>query len=299
MTQAEAAAPSAWRGGAAEKAAPGLYIVATPIGNLRDITLRALATLAGCDLVLAEDTRVSRTLLAHYNIATPLSSYHEYNAAEVEPGLVARLRDGAAIALICDAGTPLLSDPGARLVGAAVAAGARVVPIPGASALLAALTVAGLPADRFFFEGFLPVKSAARRARIALLAAVPGTLVFYESPRRAAVTLADLAAVLGARAAVLARELTKHFETVRRGTLLSLAEELASEPTPKGEIVLIVAPPGEADAPGPADLDAALRRALGKFSVKDAASIVAAETGAPRRVVYARALQLAAGGDEA
>lgn len=282
-----------WRGAAQQRVTPGLYIVATPIGNLRDISLRALSTLAGVETVLAEDTRVSRTLLAHYGIGTPLSAYHEHNAALARPGIIARLQAGAALALISDAGTPLISDPGYKLVTAAIEAGVPVVPIPGASALLAALTVAGLPADRFFFEGFLPAKSAARRARIAELAAIPGTLVFYESPRRTQETLVDLASVLGPRAAVIARELTKHFETVRRGTLPALAAELANEAAPKGEIVLLVAPPGEASAPQPAEIDAALRAALAKFSVKDAVAIAAAATGAPRRALYARAVELA------
>ena len=286
-----------WRGGAQERVTPGLYIVATPIGNLRDISLRALSTLAGVETVLAEDTRVSRTLLAHYGIATPLSAYHEHNAALVRPGIIARLQAGAALALISDAGTPLISDPGYKLVTAAIEAGVPVIPIPGASALLAALTVAGLPADRFFFEGFLPPKSAARRARIAELAAIPGTLVFYESPRRTLEALEDMAAVLGPRQAVIARELTKHFETVRRGALPALAAELAAEATPKGEIVLLVAPPGEASAPQPADIDAALRAALAKFSVKDAVAIVVAATGAPRRALYARAVELARDGE--
>lgn len=294
MSIASQNAARPWRGGAQETVAPGLYIVATPIGNLRDISMRALATLEGVECVLAEDTRVSRNLLTHYGIATPLSAYHEHNAALVRPGIIARLVAGAALALISDAGTPLVSDPGYKLVTAAIAAGVPVIPIPGASALLAALTVSGLPADRFFFEGFLPVKSAARRARIAELAAIPGTLVFYESPRRVAETLVDLGAVLGPRDAVIARELTKHFETLRRGTLPGLAAELANEPTPKGEIVLLVAPPGSTPAPDPGDIDAALRAALLKFSVKDAVAIVGAETGAPRRALYARAVELAA-----
>ena len=294
MTTAAPSEARQWRGGVTERVAPGLYVVATPIGNLRDISLRALATLEGCACVLAEDTRVSRTLLSHYGIATPLSAYHEHNAALVRPGIIARLQGGAALALISDAGTPLISDPGYKLVTSAIAAGVPVIPIPGASALLAALTVAGLPADRFFFEGFLPVKSSARRSRIAELAAIPGTLVFYESPRRTQEALADLAAVLGPREAVIARELTKHFETLRRGTLPLLAAELEQEATPRGEIVLLVAPPGVAMAPGPADIDAALRVALEKFSVKDAVAIVGAQTGAPRRALYARAVELAA-----
>ena len=282
-----------WRGGPSERVAPGLYIVATPIGNLRDISFRALATLAGVETVLAEDTRVSRTLLAHYGVATPLSAYHEHNASAVRPGIIARLKAGAALALISDAGTPLISDPGHKLVCEAVAAGVAVIPIPGASALLAALMAAGLPADRFFFEGFLPARAVARRSRIAELAAIPGTLVFYESPRRTAEALSDLAAVLGPREAVIARELTKHFEIFRRAALPVLAAQLAQEDTPKGEVVLLVAPPGEAAAATQQDVDAALREALRKFSVKDAAAIVCAQTGAPRRALYARALELA------
>lgn len=277
----------------AEKIPPGLHVVATPIGNLRDITLRALATLAAADAVLAEDTRVSRHLLAHYGIATPLVAYHEHNAAAMRPVLLERLQKGESLALISDAGTPLVSDPGFKLVAEAVTLGLPVTSVPGPSAVLAALVVAGLPTDRFFFEGFLPVKSGARRTRIAELAAIPGTLVFFESPRRLAETLGDLAAVLGPRHAAVARELTKHFESVRRGPLDQLAADYEQDGPPKGEIVLLVAPPGE-DAPllaGPA-LDERIRAALEKFSLKDAASVVSAETGHPRRAIYARALEL-------
>lgn len=280
----------------AEPISPGLHVVATPIGNLRDITLRALATLAAADAVLAEDTRVSRNLLAHYGIATPLVAYHEHNAAAMRPILLARLRKGDKLALISDAGTPLVSDPGFKLVADALAADIPVTAAPGASAVLAALVVAGLPTDRFFFEGFLPTRSGARRARISELAAIPGTLVLFESPRRLAETLADLAAVLGPRQAAVARELTKHFEQVRRGAVDALAADYEREGPPKGEIVLLVAPPGE-DAPaleGEA-LDERIRAALEKFSLKDAASVVAAETGQPRRKIYARALELTAG----
>ncbi len=274
--------------------ASGLHVVATPIGNLGDVTLRALAALAGADLVLAEDTRVSRTLLNHYGIATPLSAYHEHNADTVRPQLLARLEAGAALALISDAGTPLVSDPGFRLVGDALAHGFAVKALPGASAVLAALVVAGLPTDRFFFEGFLPSKSGARRQRIAELASVPSTLVFFESPRRVAEALADLAAVLGPREAAMARELTKMFETVRRGTLPALAAALADEPPPRGEVVLLVGPPGAAPALDAHALDGRIRVALETLSVKDAAAVVSAETGQPRRAVYARAVALAA-----
>ncbi len=279
----------------AESIRPGLHIVATPIGNLGDISFRALATLAAADAILAEDKRVTSHLLAHYGIATPLVGYHEHNAAIIRPRLIARLQGGAALALVSDAGTPLISDPGFKLVAEAAAAGIEIISVPGPSAVLAALSVAGLPTDRFFFEGFLPPRSAARRTRIAALATIPGTLVFFESPRRAAETLADLAAVLGDRPAVLARELTKRFETVRRGSLGSLAEELAGEPDPKGEIVLLVGAPDEsAGQMSGADLDASLREALETLSVKDAASVVSARSGLPRRAVYARAVELAA-----
>jgi len=278
----------------AERIAPGLHVVATPIGNLRDISLRALSTLAAADAVIAEDTRVTKTLLAHYGIATPLVAYHEHNAHVVRPQLMARLAGGAALALVSDAGTPLVSDPGFKLVAEALAANVPVTSVPGASAVLAALVVAGLPTDRFFFEGFLPPKSAARRARLAELAAVPGTLVFFESARRVAETLADCAAVLGAREAAVARELTKHFENVRRGPLDTLAREIAEGEPLRGEIVLLVGPPVEGAAEiSEASLDERLRAAMKTNSVKDAAAIVAGETGQPRRRVYARALQLA------
>jgi 16S rRNA (cytidine1402-2'-O)-methyltransferase len=281
----------------AEPIRPGLHVVATPIGNLQDISFRALATLAAADAVVAEDTRVTKTLLAHYGIATPLIPYHEHNAAMMRPRLIARLGAGGALALVSDAGTPLVSDPGFKLVSEALASKIEVISVPGPSAVLAALVVAGLPTDRFFFEGFLPAKSPARRQRIAALAPVPGTLVFFESPRRLAETLEDLAAVLGEREAAIARELTKHFETVRRGALSELAAALANEAPPKGEIVLLVGPPGErATALSPEDLDARLSGAMTNLSVKDAASLVSAETGLPRRQVYARAIELSAGG---
>ena len=278
----------------AEKLAPGLHVLATPIGNLRDISLRALSTLAAAEAVIAEDTRVTKTLLAHYGIATPLIAYHEHNAHQVRPQLLARLSGGAALALVSDAGTPLVSDPGFKLVAEAVAAGVAVTSVPGASAVLAALVVAGLPTDRFFFEGFLPSKSAARRARLAELATVPGTLVFFESARRVAETLEDCAAVLGTREAAVARELTKHFESVRRGPLPELAREIAEGEPLRGEIVLLVGPPMEGAAEiSEASIDDRIRAAMKTHSMKDAAAIVAGETGQPRRRVYARALQLA------
>src|SRR5262245_65299997 len=222
----------------------GLYLVATPIGNLRDITVRALEVLAAADLIACEDTRVTRKLLDRYGIATSLTPYHEHNAAEARPKLIARLADGAAIALVSDAGTPLVSDPGYKLVREARAAGASVTALPGASAVLAALTLSALPTDRFFFEGFLPAKEAARRARIAELKRIPATLVLFETGPRVADALADLAAGLGPREAAVCRELTKFYEEVRRGDLATLAREAAQTGEPRGEMVIVVAPPG-------------------------------------------------------
>ncbi len=273
--------------------AAGLYVVATPIGNLGDVTLRALSMLAAADAVLAEDTRVSRTLLARYGIETPLSPYHEHNAAEARPRALRRIAEGQALALISDAGTPLVSDPGFKLVAEAVSAGLAVTTAPGASAVLAALCVAGLPTDRFFFEGFLPPRSAARRERINALAAVPGTLVLYEAPSRLAEMLADLAHELGPRPAAVARELTKLHEEVRRGTLDALAAEFAAGGAPRGEVVVIVGPPLRREVVDETTLDADIRAALGSLSVKDAAAAVAARHSLPRREVYARALALA------
>ena len=273
--------------------APGLHIVATPIGNLADVTLRALATLAAADAVLAEDTRVSRHLLDRYEIFTPLVAYHEHNAAQARPRLIARLAAGEALALISDAGTPLISDPGYKLAAEAVAAGIPLTSVPGPSAALAALTSAALPTDRFFFEGFLPPKASARRERINALAGIPATLVFYEAPSRLAAALADLAAELGPRPAAIARELTKLYEETRRGTLPDLAAHYAAEGAPKGEIVIVVGPPLAAPRLDEAALDSEILAALGALSVKDAAAAVAAQTGLPRRQVYARALRLA------
>ncbi len=277
----------------AEPIAPGLHVVATPIGNLRDITLRALSTLAAADAVIAEDTRVSHNLLAHYGVTTPLVAYHEHNAAVMRPHLLARLAKGAALALISDAGTPLVSDPGYKLVAEALAAGFAVTSVPGPSAVLAGLVVSGLPTDRFFFEGFLPPKSAARRARINELAFVPATLVFFESPRRLAEMLADLAVELGDRPAAVAREVTKLYETTRRGALTELAGYFGAEGPPKGEIVVLVGPPDAAAPIAEQDIDRLLHGALESLSVKDAAAAISAQTGAPRRQVYARALTLA------
>lgn len=271
---------------------PGLYLVATPIGNLRDITVRALEVLAAADLIACEDTRVTRKLLDHYGIATTLTPYHEHNAAQARPRLIARLTAGGAIALVSDAGTPLVSDPGFKLVREARAVGASVTALPGASAVLAALTLSGLPTDRFLFEGFLPAKEAARRARIAALKRIPATLVLFETGARIAASLADLAAGLGPREAAVCRELTKLYEEVRRGDLGTLARQAAQAGEPRGEIAIVVGPPAREPDVTTGDLDALLRQALDRLSVKEAVAEVAAVTGMPRREIYQRALAL-------
>src|SRR3984885_3662039 len=277
----------------AERIAPGLHIVATPIGNLGDISLRALETLAGADLIACEDTRVTRKLLDRYVIGTPLTPYHDHNAEEARPELLSKLADGAAIALVSDAGTPLISDPGFKLVRAATQAGHPVTALPGASALLAGLTVAGLPTDQFFFAGFLPPKEAARRARIAELGRIPATLVVFETGPRVAAALTDLAAGLGPkREAALCRELTKLHEKVLCGDLATLAQNCAQSEL-RGEIVLVIAPPPEPAAASVAETEALLRAALLRVSLKDAVGEVAEATGLPRREIYQRALALA------
>jgi 16S rRNA (cytidine1402-2'-O)-methyltransferase len=271
--------------------AAGLYVVATPIGNLRDMTLRGLETLAAADLIACEDTRVTRKLLDHYGIATPLTPYHEHNAGEARPLLLGRIASGAALALVSDAGTPLVSDPGFKLVREAQAAGHRVTALPGASAVMAALVLGGLPPDRFFFEGFLPAKEAQRRKRIDAIKRVPATLVLFESGPRIAAALADLAAALGPREAAICRELTKLHEEVRRGDLAGLATDYAAGAETRGEMVIVIAPPS-APADEAGDLDALLRQALARLSVKEAVAEIAAVTGRPRREVYQRALAL-------
>jgi len=270
----------------------GLYLVATPIGNLRDITLRALEILAAADLVACEDTRVTRKLFDHYGLSAPLIAYHDHNAESARPKILEKLAAGGAIALVSDAGTPLISDPGYKLVRAATEAGYPVTAAPGPSSALTALTVAGLPTDRFFFEGFLPAKEAARRARIAELARIPATLVLFESGPRLAATLADLAAGLGAREAAVARELTKLHEEVRRSDLGTLAADYAAGAETRGEIVIVIAPPAASAQPSAADIDALLQAALARTTVKEAVAEVAAATGEPRRAVYGRALAL-------
>ncbi|MEL6680448.1 MAG: 16S rRNA (cytidine(1402)-2'-O)-methyltransferase [Pseudomonadota bacterium] len=272
-----------------------LHLVATPIGTAADVTLRALEILRGADVLAAEDTRQARKLMDIHGVrleGRPLLPYHDHNGAAQRPKLLAHLEAGRSVAYVSDAGTPLIADPGYQLATAAIAAGHTVRAAPGASALLAALAVAGLPTDRFFFAGFLPPKAAARRRSIGELAAVPGTLVFYEAPHRCAALIADLAEGLGPdRPAALCRELTKRFEEVRRASLGDLAAELADGAALRGEIVIVVGPgaPREVAAE---DIDDLLTAALETGSVRDAAAEVALATGLPRRDLYQRALLL-------
>ena len=274
--------------------APGLYIVATPIGNLRDITLRALDVLAQADLVLAEDTRVAAKLLGAFGLSKKLERYDEHAAERARPKAMQALQDGGRVALVSDAGTPLVSDPGYRLVREAALAGLPVIPIPGASAVLAGLAVAGLPTDRVLFAGFPPPRPAARRTFLEELAGVRATLIFFEGGSRLAESLADMAAVLGPqRPACVCRELTKLYETVARGSLA----ELAADPrfvAPKGEIVVLVGP-GREEAASAEDADAALAEALSRLKPADAAAEVAKALGLPRRDLYRRALELKGG----
>ncbi len=270
---------------------PGLHIVATPIGNLSDITLRALATLAHADIVFCEDTRHSRRLFEHFGLKPRLAAYHDHTPAETRGKILAALAEGKIVALISDAGTPLISDPGFKLVRDAIGAGHTVTAEPGPSAAIAALTLSGLPTDKFLFLGFLPTKSHARREELLRIKDVRASLVIYESPQRLAAMLGDLAVVFGARPAAVARELTKLHEEIVRGSLAELAAHFAKAQTPKGEIVIIVGPPGD-EPREEIDLDAALTNALEHVSLKEAVAQVTAELGLSRRVVYARALAL-------
>lgn len=283
---------------------PGLYVVATPIGNAGDITLRALEVLRAVAVIACEDTRKTGPLMARLGLSTPLTPYHEHNAARQRPALLARLARGEALALVSDAGTPLVSDPGYRLVTAAIEAGHPVIPLPGPSAPLAALVASGLPSDRFLFVGFLPAKAGARRTALAEVAAVPATLIVFESPRRLADTLAAMVETLGDRPAAVCREMTKLYEEVRRAPLADLAAWYAEAGAPRGEVVVVVGPPASASdtraAPSAESLDRALRNALSDgLGTRDAAARVATETGQPRRDLYRRALALGrqSGGD--
>ncbi len=273
-----------------EPLSPGLYIVATPIGNLGDLTPRAADTLCRAALIAAEDTRVTAKLLRHIGSTRPMTPYHDHNADAVRPKLLARMRDEA-IALVSDAGTPLISDPGYKLVRDARAAGIAVTTLPGPCAAIAAMTLAGLPTDRFLFAGFLPSKQGARTAAIEELKSLRATLVFYESGPRLGASLAALAEGLGPRPAAVAREVSKKFEEVVDGDLPTLAARYA-DAGPKGEIVVIVGPPGEEAAATADDLDAALVKAMAGAPLKTAVAEVAAALSLPRKQVYARALEL-------
>ncbi|TYC54110.1 16S rRNA (cytidine(1402)-2'-O)-methyltransferase [Rhodobacterales bacterium] len=276
---------------------PALYIVSTPIGNLGDMTVRGLETLAAAGLIACEDTRVTATLTHKFGLKTPLLAYHEHNADRQRPRLLAELAEGRAVALVSDAGTPLVSDPGYRLVRDVVAEGFKVIPIPGASAPLAGLVASGLPSDTVLFAGFLPQKGGPKTRRLEELASVPATLIFFESPHRTGATLQLMSEVLGTdREAVVARELTKRFETFVRGTLAELADRFADTQV-KGEIVILVAPPEERPEAEAGDLDALLREALAEMPVSAAAKKVSKATGLERNEVYRRALDLKGAAD--
>ena len=269
---------------------PGLYIVATPIGNLSDLSPRAAATLSAADVIAVEDSRVTAKLLSHIGIRKPMLPYHDHNADRVRPELLARMRDGA-VALVSDAGTPLISDPGYKLVRDARAAGIPITTIPGPSAVVSALTLSGLPTDRFLVAGFLPPKGGPRATAIAELAPIRATLVFYESGPRLAAALAALHDGLGDRPAAVAREISKKFEETATGSLSELAARYADAP-PRGEIVIVVGPPGPAEAAGEEDIDAALREAMTRLSPSRAAAEVAETLKVPKRQAYERALKL-------
>jgi 16S rRNA (cytidine1402-2'-O)-methyltransferase len=271
--------------------AAGLYILATPIGNARDISLRALEVLRACDVIAAEDTRVTAKLLAIHGVSRPLIAYNDHNGAEMRPKILARLEQGQAVVLVSDAGTPLVSDPGYKLVRAAIAGGLPVVALPGPSAVLAGLTLSGLPSDRFLFAGFLSSKAGERKGMLEDVKGVRATLIFFESAQRLSESLAAMAEVLGNRDAVMARELTKLHEEVRRGPLKELAAHYEKHGAPKGEVTLLVAPPEKA-APDRTRIDAALKAALAFMPVKAAADLIAGLIDASRKELYARALEL-------
>jgi 16S rRNA (cytidine1402-2'-O)-methyltransferase len=272
--------------------APGLHLVATPIGNLGDITLRALWVLRGADRILCEDTRVTARLLARFGIDKKLDTYHDHNAERVRPAVLDALRRGEKLALVSDAGTPLVSDPGFKLVRAALAEGLPVTAAPGPSAALTALILSGLPPDRFLFAGFLPPRSAARRRMLAQWAALDATLIFFEGPSRLAAALADMEEVLGPREAAIARELTKRHEEIRRDRLDALARHYRETGPPRGEMVIVVGPPEAAPVPSGEAIDRRLRALLARHSLRDAAALLAEETGLARRALYERALVL-------
>lgn len=277
------------------KLRPGLYIVATPIGNMDDISLRALDLLASVDRIACEDTRHTRNLLEHHGIKARLLPYHEHNAEHMRPAIMARLTHGETLALVSDAGTPLISDPGYKLVRKSIASGIYVSAVPGANAALMALTLSGLPTNSFMFAGFLPPKSGARRNALSGLAAINTTLIFFESPRRLAASLADMAAILGTRHCAVAREMTKLHEEFLRGDLAQLAAHYTASGAPKGEVVVVIGPPPAAVDYSEEYLEACLAKLLQSASVRDAATQLAAETGLARRELYALAVRISGG----
>ncbi len=281
-----AANPTAWE--PAHELEPGLHLVATPIGNLGDVTLRALWVLRGVDRIFCEDTRVTGRLLARFGIVTPLDAYHDHNADRVRPLALAALRRGERLALVSDAGTPLISDPGFKLVRSALDEGLPVTATPGPSAAVDALILSGLPPDAFLFAGFLPPRMAARRKALAGWRDVPATLIFYEGRSRLAAALADMLHTLGDRPAAIARELTKRHEEVRRGSLAELTAHYRNDP-PRGEMVIVVGAPPAAAATA-IDIDGQLDAKLAKLSLRDAVAELAAETGLGRSALYDRAL---------
>jgi 16S rRNA (cytidine1402-2'-O)-methyltransferase len=274
--------------GACAAPAPGLHLVATPIGNLGDVSLRSLAVLRGAERIYCEDSRVTARLLGRYGIRTPLQTYHDHNAEAIRPAILAALRRGERVALVSDAGTPLVADPGYKLVRAAIAENLPVTAAPGPSAALTALILSGLPPDVFLFAGFLPKQQAARRRALAHWAAIEATMIFYEAPSRLSASLADISEILGPRQAAVARELTKLHEEVRRGRLADLANHYRQIGPPRGEIVIVVGPP-EPVLPDADEVNLRLRTALAEFGVRDAAAKLAAETGLPRKELYRRA----------
>lgn len=269
----------------------GLYLVATPIGNLGDLSPRAVAVLKNADVVACEDTRITGKLLSLNAISTPMVNYHEHNADKMRPVLTARLKKGETVALVSDAGTPLVSDPGHKLVADCIKEGIYVTAVPGASALLTALQLSGLPTRRFLFQGFLPPKSSARKTTLSELKNVPSTLIFYEAPQRMIETLTDMKEVLGDRDCSVSRELTKKFEQTVRGKISDILDLYAQNGVPKGEFVIVVAPPLEEKA-GEQDVETALKQALETMSVKDAAAFVAQALNANKKEVYTLALKL-------
>ncbi|MEX0644852.1 MAG: 16S rRNA (cytidine(1402)-2'-O)-methyltransferase [Parvularculaceae bacterium] len=268
---------------------PGLYVAATPIGNLKDVTYRVIEALKEADLILCEDTRQTAKLCAAYGIATSRAPYHDHNADRVRPAILKKLEAGARICLVSDAGTPLISDPGYKLVREARDRGVNVIPLPGPSAAIAALSAAGAPTDRFLFAGFPPAKTAARETFFRDLARLETTLVIYETAPRLAESLAAMAKAFGERRASVARELTKIYEEFREGDISELAAHYAATP-PKGEIVVVIHPPARHEAASEADIDAFLARALDDMTVKDAAAAAAQALKVPRKEAYARAL---------